>query len=97
MTGLKPTVSRPSKASVALRELSAAIALAGLLAGVERRGEGRAVDGGDRLQRLGAGGADVPGVGDGAGDDGRGGVQRLAERHRLGRIGAVFEEPPFSV
>ena len=80
---MKPTVSRPSKASVALRELSAADDARRLLAGGERRGKGRAVDRGDRLQRLRAGGADVPGVGDGAVDDRRRGVERLAERDRL--------------
>ncbi len=61
----------------------------GLLTGDQRGVEGRAVDGGDRLQGLGAGRADVPGVGDGAVDDRRDRVERLAERHRLRRVGAA--------
>src|SRR5204863_3938649 len=60
-----------------------------LLAAGQWRRKGGAVDRRDRLQRLVAGGPDIPGVSQGALQRGDAGEEGLAQGHHLGRVGAL--------
>ena len=87
--GLKPTVSSPSKASVGLRELSAVMAVAACWPVVSGALKAALLIVVIACSVSEPAAPDVPGVGDRAVDDRARCEQRLAERHRLRRVGAA--------